>query len=49
MKPGIILDPADIRALIAKEYGVKLEDVIKIQYSYIVVTGEQQAEKPEET
>lgn len=48
MKPGIILDPADIRALIAKEYGVKLEDVIKIQYSYIVVTGDQKAEKPED-
>lgn len=38
MKPGIILEPNDIKELIAKEYGVKPEDVIKIQYSYIVVT-----------
>ena len=49
MRPGVILDPADIRALIAEKYGVKTENVLKIQYSYIVVQDEktQKAEEAE--
>lgn len=36
MADGIIIDPADIKKIIAEKYGVDEKDVLKIQYSYVV-------------
>ena len=39
-KPAIHYDANDIRKILAEKHGVKLEDVIKNQYSYTVVLPE---------
>lgn len=36
MTDGIIIDPADIKKIIAEKYGVDEKDVLKIQYSYVI-------------
>ena len=35
MRKAIVLDPDDIKALIAEKFGVEQKDVIKSQYSYV--------------
>ena len=41
MRKAIVLDSDDIKALIAKEYGVDVKDIIKSQYSYTVMLSEE--------
>lgn len=41
MKPAIVLEQSDVKAIIAEKYGVDEKEVIKTQYSYIVLTGEE--------
>lgn len=48
MKSAIVLEQSDIKRLIAKEYGVEEKSVIKTQYSYIVLTSEEQADEADE-
>lgn len=43
MSNGIILEPDDIKRIIAEKFGVDEKDVIKTQYSYIVRKGENNA------
>lgn len=40
MKQAIVLDQNDVKKLIAEKFGVKEDRVLKSQYSYTVVTGE---------
>lgn len=47
-KPAIHYDANDIRKILAKKHGVKLEDVIKNQYSYTVVLPEKTGENKKE-
>jgi hypothetical protein len=44
MSEAVILDENDVRQLIADDYGVSLEDVIKSQYSYVVKLKEKKAD-----
>lgn len=37
MKHAIVLDQNDIKKILAEKYGVKETDIIKSQYSYIIV------------
>ncbi len=37
MKNAVVLEQSDIKKLIAKEYGVDEKQVVKAQYSWIVV------------
>lgn len=41
MKDAKILDSNDIKKLIAEKFGVPIENVIKMQYSYAVVLSEE--------
>lgn len=45
MKSAIVLEQSDIKKLIAEKYGVDEKAVIKTQYSYIVLTGDESEEK----
>lgn len=47
MKNAIVLEPNDIKSMIAEKYGVKPEAVIKSQYSYTVVLGDATEENKE--
>lgn len=40
MRKAIVLDPDDIKTLIAEKFGVEPKDVIKSQYSYTVILKE---------
>ena len=40
MRKAIVLDPDDIKTLIAEKIGVEPKDVIKSQYSYTVILKE---------
>ena len=40
----MILSEDDVRQLIADDYGVSLEDVIRSQYSYVVKLKEKKAD-----
>ena len=44
MSDAVILSEDDVRQLIADDYGVSLEDVIKSQYSYVVKLKEKKAD-----
>lgn len=39
MKNAIVVDANDVKLILAKHFDVKPEDVIKSQYSYTVVLG----------
>lgn len=41
MKNAIVLDQNDIKRILAEKYGVKEADIIKSQYSYIIVKDEE--------
>lgn len=45
MKPAIVLEQSDVKAIIAEKYGVDEKEVIKTQYSYIVLTGEEKTDE----
>lgn len=36
-KSAIVLEQSDVKAIIAEKFGVDEKDVIKSQYSYIVI------------
>lgn len=38
MKRAVVVDANDVKAILAKHFGVAPEDVIKSQYSYTIVT-----------
>ena len=40
MKRAIVIEPNDIKKLLAEKYGVSESDVIKSQYSYTVILKE---------
>ena len=42
MRDGIILNQQEVKEIIAEKFGVDVEDVIRSQYSYIVITSEEQ-------
>ena len=42
MRDGIILNQQEVKEIIAEHFGVEPEDVIRSQYSYIVVTSREQ-------
>lgn len=37
MKNAIVVEPSDIKEILAEKYGVPVENVIKSQYSYTVI------------
>ena len=45
MKKAIVLDTNDIKSIIAKHFGVDESNVIKSQYSWAVVTDDEETEK----
>ena len=45
MKNALVIEQSDIKALIAEKYCVDEKSVIKTQYSYIVLIGEETAER----
>lgn len=45
MKKALVIEPADIKGILAEHFHVKPEDVIKSQYSYTVIVGEDEKEK----
>ena len=47
MKEAIVVEPNDIKQILAEHFGVKAENVIKSQYSYTIIKGDTE-EKPEE-
>lgn len=42
MRDGIILDQQEVKEIIAEHFGVEPEDVVRSQYSYIVITEKQE-------
>lgn len=40
MKKGTVVDQNDIKRILAEYFGVSEENIIKAQYSYIVVSNE---------
>ena len=40
MKKAIVLDSDDIKKLIAEKFDVDVKDIIKSQYSYTVIVGD---------
>lgn len=48
MKKAIVLEPADIKQIIADKFNVAEENVIKSQYTYtVIVEGDEKHEIPE--
>lgn len=47
MKKAIVIEPNDIKAILAEKYGVPENNVIKSQYSYTVVLGDMDGEENE--
>lgn len=44
MKQAIVVEPNDIKRMLAEKYGVPEGSVIKSQYSYTVVLAEKESE-----
>lgn len=44
-KTAIVLEQSDIKTIIAEKYGVDEKQVIKAQYSYIVVGAEEESDE----
>lgn len=40
MRKAVVLDAGDVKEILAKYFGVKAENVIKSQYSYTVITDD---------
>ena len=40
MKNAIVIEPNDIKAILAEKFGVPESDIIKSQYSYTVIIEE---------
>ena len=45
MRKALVVDANDVKQILAEHFKVKQEDVIKSQYSYTVIIGE---DKPDE-
>ena len=37
MKKSIVIEPCDIKKMLAEKYGVEPKDVVKMQYSYVIM------------
>lgn len=48
MKKAIVIEPNDIKSILAEKYGVPESNVIKSQYSYTVVLGDMDEEEKED-
>lgn len=42
MKKAVVIEPDDIKALLAEKYDVPEKNIIKSQYSYTVILDEQE-------
>lgn len=42
MKKAIVIDASDIKKILAEKFDVPEESIIKSQYSYIVVTDQEE-------
>ena len=47
MKKAVVVDVSDVKLILAEYFNVKPELVIKSQYSYTVITGEEEPEEAE--
>lgn len=41
MKEAVVIEPDDIKSMLAEKYDVPEKNVIKSQYSYTVILGDQ--------
>lgn len=48
MRKAIVYDADDIKAILAKQHDVAAKDVIRNQYSYTVILGDQEASESSE-
>lgn len=48
MKKAIVIEPNDIKAILAEKYGVPEGNIIKSQYSYTVVLGDMDQDKEDQ-
>lgn len=48
MRKAIVLDPEDIKSILAEKYDVPVKNVIKSQYSYTVVLEANPGDLPEQ-
>lgn len=39
MKKAIVIEPDDIKKILAEKYGVPEKNIIKSQYSYTIILG----------
>ena len=44
MKQAIVIEPNDIKKILAEKYGVPESNVIKSQYSYTVILADNESE-----
>lgn len=44
MKQAIVIEPNDIKKILAEKYNVSESDIIKSQYSYTVILGKEESE-----
>lgn len=49
MRKAIVLDPEDIKAVLAEKYDVPVKNVIKSQYSYTVILEKSSEDLPEQS
>lgn len=45
MRKAVVLDASDVKEILAEYFGVKPENIIKSQYSYTVITDNDDDEK----
>ena len=48
MRKAIVLDPDDIKNILAEKYDVPVKNVIKSQYSYTVIVDKSSEDLPEQ-
>lgn len=47
MRKAVVVDANDVKEILAKYFKVKPEDVIRSQYSYTVILGDDEKLEPE--
>ena len=48
MKPAVVLDSKDVMRIIAEHFGIDEKMVVKSQYSYTVITGDEKEKNESE-
>ncbi len=48
MKNAVVIDANEVKDILAEHFKVSVDNVIKSQYSYIVITDKKAAEEAEE-